>query len=159
MRRVQLRAPSFDSAEFRPLARLAIDRCRVAGVEVLINGDIDLARELGVGVHLRDAQVRALAQRPLPDGLPLAASCHDAEGLARAEQLGCDFAVLGPIGATASHPGAAGIGWDAFAALREHVSLPLYAIGGMTPVDIAIARSHGGQGIAAIRALWAQASI
>ena len=32
MRRVQLRAPSIDSGDFRPLARLAVERCRVAGV-------------------------------------------------------------------------------------------------------------------------------
>lgn len=155
-RRVQLRAPSVDSSDFRPLARLAVERCRVARVDVLVNADIDLALELGVGVHLRDAQVRALAKRPLADGLLVGASCHDADGLARAEQLGCDFAVLGPVATTATHPDAAGIGWGAFAALREHVSLPIYAIGGMTPGDIDIARSHGGQGIAAIRALWAQ---
>jgi len=155
-RRVQLRAPMLDSADFRPLARLAVERCRVAGVEVLVNADVELARELGVGVHLRDAQLRDLAGRPLPDGVPVAASCHDAESLDRAEELGCDFAVLGPVAATATHPDVAGMGWNAFAALREHVSLPIYAIGGMTPDDIAIARSHGGQGIAAIRALWPQ---
>ena len=158
-RRVQLRAPAVDSGDFRPLARLAVERCRVAGVEVLVNADVDLARELGVGVHLRDEQLRALSERPLPEGLPVAASCHDADSLVRAEQMGCDFAVLGPVAATTSHPDAAGIGWHAFAALREQVSLPIYAIGGMTRGDIAIARSHGGQGIAAIRALWAQPSL
>ena len=67
---------------------------------------------------------------------------------------GCDFVVLGPVLPTASHPGAPGIGWDAFAALRERVSLPIYAIGGLDPGDIGIARRHGGQGIAAIRGLW-----
>ncbi|HZF98207.1 MAG TPA: thiamine phosphate synthase, partial [Pseudoxanthomonas sp.] len=38
--------------------------------------------------------------------------------------------------------------------LRESVSLPIYAIGGVTPGHIAEARSHGAQGIAAIRGLW-----
>jgi 8-oxo-dGTP diphosphatase len=127
-------------------------------VEVLLNADVDLALELGAGVHLRDAQLRGLRQRPLPAGLPVAASCHDAEGLSRAEQLGCDFVVLGPVAATASHPGASGMGWQAFSALRESVSLPIYAIGGMTNDDVAIARMHGGQGIAAIRALWPPSS-
>jgi 8-oxo-dGTP diphosphatase len=84
----------------------------------------------------------------------LAASCHTVEDLIRAQALGCDFVVLGPVLPTASHPGAPGIGWDAFAALRERVSLPIYAIGGLDPGDIGIARRHGGQGIAAIRGLW-----
>ena len=62
--------------------------------------------------------------------------------------------VLGPVRETASHPGAAGIGWEAFAILREQVSLPMYALGGMALDDIPTARAHGAQGIAAIRGLW-----
>ena len=57
-------------------------------------------------------------------------------------------------GPTATHPGAPTLGWDGFATLREGVSLPLYALGGMKPADIDTARRHGAQGIAAIRGLW-----
>jgi 8-oxo-dGTP diphosphatase len=46
------------------------------------------------------------------------------------------------------------MGWPGFSMLRESVSLPLYAIGGLGLDDIAPARSHGAQGIAAIRSLW-----
>jgi 8-oxo-dGTP diphosphatase len=159
IRRIQLRSTqASDGGSFRALARIAVARCRIAGVEVLLNTDVDLALELGAGVHLRDAQLRGLRRRPLPAGLPVAASCHDVDGLSRAEQLGCDFVVLGPVAATASHPGATGMGWQAFSTLRESVSLPIYAIGGMTNDDVAIARMHGGQGIAAIRALWPPSS-
>jgi 8-oxo-dGTP diphosphatase len=122
---------------------------------VLVNGDIALARELRVGVHLKAAQLAALGQRPLPQALPVAASCHDATELAHAERLRCDFAVLGPVQATASHPGAAPLGWAAFAALREAGTIPLYAIGGLGAGDLDIARAHGAQGIAAIRAFQA----
>jgi 8-oxo-dGTP diphosphatase len=155
IRRIQLRGPqSGDVASFAALARSAVERCRVAGAEAFINADVALAQELGIGVHLRDAQLRMLRRRPLPDGLPVAASCHDVESLRHAEELGCDFAVLGPVEATTSHPGQPAIGWGAFAASREHASLPVYAIGGMTTEAIATARAHGAQGIAAIRGLW-----
>ena len=155
IQRIQLRASSaIDPACWRALVTAAVARCRIARADVLLNADVALAQEFGIGVHLRAAQLRQLQRRPLPDGLSVAASCHDAEELLRAEQLGCDFAVLGPLRATPTHPGAAGIGWDVFAALRERVSLPIYALGGMSHEDIVVARSHGGQGIAAIRALW-----
>lgn len=154
--RVQLRGPgdAAATAAWPALAREAAALCRAARVEVLVNSDIALARDLRVGVHLKAAQLAGLPQRPLPATLPVAASCHDAAELRHAERLRCDFAVLGPVRPTPSHPGAPGIGWDAFEALREDCTLPLYAIGGLGPADLAEARRHGAQGVAGIRALW-----
>lgn len=154
IRRVQLRAPGLAPARWRSLAEQAAMLCRRRGTEVLLNGDIEVARELGVGVHLRAAQLGALRERPLPAGFAVAASCHDAEELEAAQRIGCDFAVLGPVRETATHPGARPLGWAGFAALREAVSLPIYAIGGLSPADIVEARGQGAQGIAAIRGLW-----
>ena len=179
VRRVQLRAPGIDAARWERLAEQAARLCDDAKAEVLVNGDAALAERLGIGLHLRASQLadavdarssapsvqssNELADRPNGgSGSPsperrkplLAASCHGVDDLLRAEALGCDFVVLGPVQATASHPGAPGIGWDAFAAMRERVSLPIYAIGGLGVDDVAIARAHGAQGIAAIRGLW-----
>jgi len=156
VQRIQLRpGPATDPARWRVLVREAAALCRAADVEVLVNADVALARELRIGVHLKASQLAGLAQRPLPQALPVAASCHDAADLAQAERLRCDFAVLGPVRATASHPDAMPLGWPAFAALREASTLPVYGIGGLAPEDIAVARAHGAQGIAAIRALQA----
>lgn len=157
VRRVQLRAPALaagDRARWRQLAAAAAKRCRAAKAELLVNADLELALELGLGLHLRAAQLRELGERPLAAGLPLAASCHDADELRAAQALGCDFAVVGSVRPTPSHPSVLGIGWEAFAALRESVSLPIYAIGGLGPDDLAEARRHGAQGVAAIRSLW-----
>lgn len=152
--RVQLRARSLEPARWHALACRAVPLCRAAGAEVRVNGDVGLALELGTGLHLRAAQMAVLARRPVPETVALSASCHDVEDLRRAEALGCDFAIVGAIRETASHPGQPGLGWSRFTALREQVSLPIYAIGGLAPTDLAEARSHGAQGIAAIRALW-----
>lgn len=154
VRCVQLRAPGTEAARWSALVARALRRCRKAGAQVTVNGDIELAREHGTGLHLRAAQLAALSARPVADGVTLAASCHTLEDLRAAEAIGCDFAVVGAIKPTPSHPGHPGIGWDRFAGLREHVSLPLYAIGGLGPADLAEARRHGAQGIAAIRGLW-----
>jgi 8-oxo-dGTP diphosphatase len=151
--RVQLRAHGLPASQWHPLAAEALRRCRASGAQALVNGDIELARTLGAGVHLRASQLAQVAPGAL-EGLTVAASCHDAGELQAAQRLGCDFVVLGPVRATASHPGATPLGWDAFAQLRESVSLPIYAIGGLDSDHIAEARTHGAQGIAAIRGLW-----
>ena len=151
---VQLRSPGANPSRWAVTCGKAVDACRSAGARVLVNGEIALARDLGVGVHLKAAQLSMLSERPLPADMMVAASCHTLDELRAAEALGCDFAVLGPVSETASHPGWPGIGWDGFAALREHVSLPIYAIGGLSARHLAEARRHGAQGIAAIRGLW-----
>lgn len=156
-RRIQLRARELPAAELAILARDAQIRCRALGAQLLLNGEPDLAAELGLGLHLRASQLMRLGARPpLAAGQPVAASCHDADELAQAERLGLDFVVLGPVRATASHPGATPLGWDRFSALREAVSLPIYALGGMKPADVATARRHGAQGVAGIRGLWSR---
>lgn len=153
IRRVQLRTPQ--AGDRGGLARDAVDRVG-RHAELLLNRDIALAAELGVGVHLGSEQLLQLERRPMPESVLVGASCHDLPQLQAAQRLGCDFAVLGPVQATASHPGATPLGWDAFERLREQVSLPIYAIGGLAAVDIGTARRHGALGVAAIRALWPQ---
>ena len=153
IRRIQLRTPM--AAQREALARTVVERFGKQ-VEVLINRDIALASALGVGVHLGSEQLLQLQARPLPESMLVAASCHDLAQLQAAQQLGCDFAVLGPVQATATHPEAVSLGWDAFVELRERVSLPIYAIGGMGAGDVEIARRHGALGVAAIHALWPQ---
>ncbi|HEU0306597.1 MAG TPA: Nudix family hydrolase [Lysobacter sp.] len=156
IRRLQLRAPLCEPSRWRSLAAQAVARCREAGAQVLVNADLELARALGTGLHLRAAQLHGFAGsgRPLPTDVPLAASCHDRDEVLAAQSIGCDFAVVGPVKPTTTHPDASPLGWNGFAALREAVSLPLYAIGGLVPEDIPEARRHGAQGIAAIRGLW-----
>ncbi|MCD9030586.1 Nudix family hydrolase [Luteimonas sp. Y-2-2-4F] len=154
VRRLQVRLPGVDDDRRGRLAAAAALLARAVGAEVLVNGDAALAAALGVGLHLPAAQLAALARRPVEAEVPLGASCHTAEELRHAQSIGCDFAVLGPVAPTASHPGAEVLGWAGFARLREAVSLPIYAIGGLGLDEIGAARAHGAQGIAGIRAFW-----
>lgn len=84
----------------------------------------------------------------------LAASCHDAGELALAARLGCDFATVSPVAATASHPDATPIGWHGLAALVAGSAVPVYALGGLAGDQLPHARSAGACGIAAIGAFW-----
>ncbi len=157
LRLVQVREPGMAADALAAFAREVVVRAHRAGARVLVNGDMALAQAVGAdGVHLRAAQLATLERRP---ALPLVgASCHDASELEKAGSLGCDFAVLGPVAATLTHPGAPPLGWPAFAALVSTSTIPVYALGGMAPADLALARSHGAQGVAFQRAAWREPS-
>src|SRR3546814_14810749 len=103
--------PGLDRDDLREYAHLARDLCEDFGASLLVNADIALAREMGVGVHLRAAQLAAVATRPLPAQSPVAASCHNAQELAQAKAQGVDFGVIGPVHKNASHPGQPPLGW------------------------------------------------
>ena len=76
-------------------------RCRRAWRRVLVNGDIALAQAIGVGVHLRSAQLaRAATRGRCRRNSASARPATTLDDLRRAEAIGCDFAVLGPVRAT-----------------------------------------------------------
>ncbi len=83
-----------------------------------------------------------------------AASCHTRDDIGRAGALGLDFAVLGPVAPTPSHPGARTLGWDGFATIAAETPLPIYALGGLELADLPIAVAHGAHGVALRRAAW-----
>jgi 8-oxo-dGTP diphosphatase len=150
---VQLREAALPEAQRESFVAAATARCQQQGALVLVNGDAQLARAAGAdGLHLPAHQLMALDRRP---PFPLvAASCHDTHELRHAARIGCDFAVLGSVKATASHPERTGIGWDSFATQVAGLPMPVYAIGGLETADLASAQAAGAQGIAAIRAAW-----
>jgi len=129
----------------RAVVRLA----RRHGARVLVSG----APAGGDGVHYTAAQLMQLESRPR-DGLA-AASCHGAEELRRAMELNLDFAVLGPVKPTPSHPDARPLGWDGFAGIARGASIPVYAIGGMRRGDLEAAWRAGAHGVAMISGAWA----
>lgn len=152
---VQFRAKSLSLPDYRALAIEVIALCHKLGVRVLLNATPEMAETLGAdGVHLTSKALSCLDTRPLPENQLLAASCHTLEDLKLAEGIGCDFSVISPVKATATHPEAKGIGWEAVQRMTEHSVLPVYALGGMTADDLENAWQHGAQGIAAIRSLW-----
>lgn len=153
LRLVQLRDRTLAPDARERLAQAALLRARAHGARMLVNGDERLAMRIGAdGVHYPAADLARLARRP---SFPLCAgSCHDAGELARAQSLGMDFVVLGPVLPTASHPLAEPLGWDRFDRIAAGSTLPVYALGGLSPDDLETAWDHGAHGIAMIRGAW-----
>jgi 8-oxo-dGTP diphosphatase len=150
---VQVREKALGEKTLRDFAARVIGRAHAHGARVLVNGNAQLARDLGAdGVHLTAAQLNDARQRP--DCGLVGASCHDAGEMERAQAVGADLVVLGPVLPTPTHPGAAGLGWVQFAALLKECPLPVYALGGLMPTDLETAWRHGAHGISMMRGAW-----
>jgi 8-oxo-dGTP diphosphatase len=150
---VQVREKSFDESRLRRFALEVVQRCRHHGAKVLINGDAELAVDAGAdGVHLTSSQLTRASSRPQLDWC--AASCHDQHELERAAKLELDFAVLGPIKVTPSHPEAQPLGWSRFRQLTLNSPIPVYALGGLASADLPDAFASGAHGVAMMRGAW-----
>ena len=141
---VQLREPQ----EHRRFVDQAIERACRYGCRVMTKWPHPAAD----GVHFTASQLMALTEKP--QGMRVAASCHTREELERAMSLELDFAVLGPVKETASHPGAKALGWKLFSEIARGATLPVYAIGGLERADMEEAWRAGAHGLAMIRGAW-----
>ncbi|HWA39177.1 MAG TPA: Nudix family hydrolase [Burkholderiales bacterium] len=148
LRMVQVREPAMEAAARGAFTDQVLRLAARHGCKVLVkapHGGAD-------GLHLTAAALQRLERRP--DFPLVAASCHRREELERAAALGLDFVVVGPVQRTRSHPEAAPLGWDGFAALVEGTALPAYAIGGLRTADLDEGVRHGAHGIAMIEGAW-----
>jgi len=104
--------------------------------------------------HLNSTLLKQISAKDLAEDVKLSASCHDLSELRQAQTLGCQFALLSTLRETPSHPNASAMGWYGFNHLARQVALPLYALGGVTRKDLALARYQGATGVAGISDFW-----
>lgn len=150
LRLFQIRDKGLLGAERAWFAQAAIEMVRDRGTLVVLNDDTGLARAIHAhGLHLSAARCRETAERP--DFPWVGASCHNAGELAQAEALGLDYALLGPVLPTATHPGTPALGWEEFSRLIAGTTLPVFALGGLAMEQLAEAQTHGAHGIALMR--------
>jgi thiamine-phosphate diphosphorylase len=108
------------------------------------------------GVHLGGGSLPTERVRSLlPHGVWIGVSRHDAPGIAAASTEGADYAFLGTIYRTSSHPGVEGLGTAGFTeAVRRSGEVPVLAIGGIGSGNVREVMAAGAYGVAAIRGIW-----
>lgn len=153
LRLIQIREKQLSKTALKVFAQQVVALADLYCARVLVNADFELMQSVGAsGVHLTSQQLFALNQRP--ENLLCAASCHNAQELAKAAQLGLDFVVLSPVLPTKSHVEATPLGWQNFQQLIADYPLPVYALGGMQTQLLTTAWQHGAHGVAMQRGVW-----
>lgn len=102
-------------------------------------------------VHLKQSQLMNLHKGDLTVGVRYITACHDAVSLKQAQQIGCDAVFISPVKPTTTHPEAVALGWERFSDLAQNSQIPVFALGGVHPDDLATAQQHGAYGLAGIR--------
>jgi 8-oxo-dGTP diphosphatase len=110
------------------------------------------------GIHLKSKELKSYDCRPISEEYILGASCHNEDELFSASKLNVNYAFISPVLTTPSHPEKDGIGWDKFNEMRNKVRFPVYALGGMTPDDLRVAKYYGAYGVAMMGAIWSSNS-
>jgi thiamine-phosphate diphosphorylase len=155
---IQLREKTDSPAEFYNHAAAALQVAHEHGVTLIINDRADIAFALQAdGVHLgQDDLPPEAARRLLGPGAIIGFSTHNLHQAKLAAHMPVDYIAIGPIFATetkaSSNPT---VGLENLPLIREAVgSIPLVAIGGITPENMGAVLNAGADAVALISQIW-----
>jgi thiamine-phosphate pyrophosphorylase len=154
---LHVRGPRTDGSTLYRIAAALLPHARRTGTALFVNDRLDVALALeadGAHVGHRSLGVR-VARGLLGPDVWLGASVHDAADATDAKGEGADYAFLGTIFDTPSHPGRKGMGLEGLAATVGRTGgLPLVAIGGIDPGQVPDVLAAGAYGVAVVRGIW-----
>jgi len=152
---VQFRDKELRGEEFVRQATVVRDVCRGYGVAFVINDDAKVAMELRAdGLHLGQSDLAGLAVwRPKWKAFLGISAATLAEALGAVE-AGADYLGVGPVFPTGSKADAAPpIGLEGLRAICSAVDVPVAAVGGIGPKEIAGVVAAGADAVCVISAV------
>ena len=145
---VWLRDKDLPATERRALGRDLAALARQYAATLSVGGDVALAADLGVGVHLGAEADVAAARRALGPNAVIGVSAHDLGDSSDAREAGADYATLSPIFLSSSKPDyGPALGLDT---LNEAagLGLPILALGGISQANARLCLEAGAAGVA-----------
>lgn len=142
-----LREKDLDETAYQHLAAEVMQICKRQNVPCILHTFVSVAAALQAdAIHLPLPLLRGLSAEEKAGFATLGASCHSVEEAIQAEQEGCTYITVGHIFATDCKKGLPGRGPDCLQAVCDHVSIPVYAIGGINAPRMAEVRRCGAAG-------------
>ena len=142
-----LREKDLSEKEYKELAENVLMICKRYDVPCMLHSFIDVAMELGAeNIHLPLHILREMDAKTKENFKIIGASCHSVEEAQEAEQLGCTYITAGHVFVTDCKKGLAPRGLEFLQSVCESVSIPVYAIGGISSENINAVRKVGAAG-------------
>jgi len=159
---VQYRDKSDDAGRRLWEAQDLLTLCRPLGVPLIINDDVELARAVGAGgVHLGvgDGDIAA-ARAALGPHAIIGATCHADLALARAAvAAGADYVAFGRFFPSTTKPDAPPADLALLRAARAELTVPIAAIGGLTPENSGVLVAAGADLLAVVHGVFGRDDI
>ena len=153
----QIRLPGGTGRQLYALAELITRELAAYQTIAIVNDRADVAWGLGChGVHRPQSGLPVSALRRDRAGI-VGVSCHNVQELLDADTAGADYATLSPIYPTDSKPAVRPLGTEGLAAAKQLVSMPIFALGGVDPQNVAASLAAGAHGIAVLSGIMAAA--
>lgn len=126
-----------------------------SGGVFIVNDHADIAKAVDAdGVHLgQDDLPVEYGRKVLGEGKLIGISTHSVEQAREAEAAGADYIGFGPLFPTTTKDAGPHQGVENLRSLRNAVTLPVLAIGGITPDNLAEVMQAGADGVAVISAV------
>ncbi|MCS6957437.1 MAG: thiamine phosphate synthase [Aquificaceae bacterium] len=151
IRMVQLREKEISGAEYYRLALQVRELTGAYNALLFINDRLDIAMAVGAdGVHLPDSSLPPKVVKDINPKILVGYSAHSIDKALWAQSQGADFVTLSPIFKTQSHPEVEPIGLQKLKEASEKLSIPVYALGGITWEKIRLCYKNGAYGVAGI---------
>lgn len=145
---IVLREKDLPEAKYKILARRIMEICSAYDTPCILHSYTSVAAELNCdAIHLPLHLLRALTAKERSSFQILGASCHSVSEAQEAERLGCTYLTAGHIFATDCKKGLPGRGLGFLEEVCSHVSIPVYAIGGIHASNCSMVRRAGAFGI------------
>lgn len=132
-RAVILREKDLDVSEYESLAIEVKSICDSYNVPFIYHSHPELALQNGAGLHMPLNDLKNISECDRVKFNILGASCHSVEDAITAQSLGCSYIIAGHIFETDCKKGIPGRGISFLKEVNEHVHIPVFAIGGITP--------------------------
>ncbi len=153
---LQIREKDLNPADFAQEAKALQDLCHQYKVPFVVNDSVEIAMEMDAdGVHVGQSDIKGRDIRAIlgPDKI-LGISAGTVEQAVAAQNAGADYIGVGAVFATSTKTNAKNMSRETLQAIRDAVTIPMVAIGGISGSNLSQLAGTGVDGVAVVSAIF-----